>query len=58
MTVVFAGVSREEMDFRANLSAIKANNAEMLFFGGMYGQGGPLLVQLRQSGSQIPFPLW
>jgi branched-chain amino acid transport system substrate-binding protein len=53
--VVFDGVSREEMDFRANISAIKANDADLLFFGGMYGQGGPLLVQLRQSGSKIPF---
>ncbi len=54
-TVAYAGIAREEMDFRANLSAIKAAKADLLFWGGMYGQGGPLLVQLRQSGSSIPF---
>ena len=54
-TVVYAGTAREEMDFRANLSAVKAAQADALFWGGMYGQGGPLLVQLRQSGSSIPF---
>jgi branched-chain amino acid transport system substrate-binding protein len=53
--VFFAGLSGEEMDFRANLSAIEKTGAQALFWGGMYGQASALLLQLRDSGSNIPF---
>ncbi|MDX6766503.1 MAG: branched-chain amino acid ABC transporter substrate-binding protein [Candidatus Methylacidiphilales bacterium] len=51
----FAGISGEEMDFRATLSAVRASGAQAVFWGGMYGQAGPLLVQLRDGGSDMPF---
>lgn len=53
--VLFSGISSEEMDFRANLSAIEKTGAEAVFWGGMYGQAAPLLTQLRDSGKNIPF---
>ncbi|MBV9464089.1 MAG: branched-chain amino acid ABC transporter substrate-binding protein, partial [Verrucomicrobiae bacterium] len=52
---VFQGVGGEEMDFRANVSNIKSSGAQAIFWGGMYGQAGPLFVQLRQAGLTIPF---
>ena len=51
----FQGIGQDERDFRANLSVIKGSGAEGFFWGGMYGQGGPLLVQMRQEGMNIPF---
>jgi branched-chain amino acid transport system substrate-binding protein len=53
--VVFDGVGETELDFRANISAIKNSGAQALFWGGMYGQAAPLLVQLRQAGLPLPF---
>jgi branched-chain amino acid transport system substrate-binding protein len=53
--VIFQGIGQDERDFRANLSVIKGSGAEAFFWGGMYGQGGPLLVQMRQEGMAIPF---
>jgi branched-chain amino acid transport system substrate-binding protein len=53
--VLFSGLNGEEMDFRASISAIEDSGAEALFWGGMYGQAAPLIVQLRDSGSEIPF---
>jgi branched-chain amino acid transport system substrate-binding protein len=52
---IFQGIGQDERDFRANISVIKGSGAEAFFWGGMYGQGGPLLVQLRQEGLTIPF---
>ena len=52
---IFQGIGQDERDFRANISVIQGSGAEAFFWGGMYGQGGPLLVQMRQSGLTIPF---
>ncbi len=52
--VLFDGVAEQELDFRANIAAMKAKGAEALFWGGMYDQGGPLVVQMRQDGFNIP----
>lgn len=53
--VMFQGIGKDEKDFRANIDVIKGSGAQALFWGGMYGQGGPLFVQLRQAGLNIPF---
>ncbi len=53
--IVFDGMSSTELDFRANIAAIKASGAEGIFWGGMYSQAGPLFNQLRQAGLEIPF---
>ena len=52
---MFQGIGQDERDFRSNISVLKGSGAEGFFWGGMYGQGGPLCVQLRQAGLNIPF---
>jgi branched-chain amino acid transport system substrate-binding protein len=52
--VYYAGVPKEELDFRAVISAIKESKPDVWFFGGIYDQGGPLLNQARQSGLTAP----
>jgi branched-chain amino acid transport system substrate-binding protein len=52
---MFQGIGEDETDFRANLSVVQGSGAEGFFWGGMYGQGGPLCVQMRQGGLTIPF---
>jgi branched-chain amino acid transport system substrate-binding protein len=37
-------------DFSAILTKIKASNPDIVFYGGMYSQGGPLVRQMRQLG--------
>jgi len=53
--VVFDGIGQDDNDFSANVSKIKGSGAQAFFWGGMYGQGGPLCVKMRQSGVNIPF---
>jgi branched-chain amino acid transport system substrate-binding protein len=55
MVVMFQGIGENERDFRANISVVKGSGAEGFFWGGMYSQGGPLCIQLRQAGLNIPF---
>ena len=52
---MFQGIGQDENDFSANLSVIQGSGAEGFFWGGMYGQGGPLCVKMRQAGVNIPF---
>ena len=52
---VFQGIGTDENDFSANISVIQGSGAEGFFWGGMYGQGGPLCVKMRQAGVNIPF---
>jgi branched-chain amino acid transport system substrate-binding protein len=53
--VMFQGLGKDEKDFRANIDVIKGSGAQALFWGGMYGQGGPLYEQMHQAGVAIPF---
>ena len=52
---MFQGIGVDENDFGANISVIQGSGAEGFFWGGMYGQGGPLCVKMRQAGVNIPF---
>jgi branched-chain amino acid transport system substrate-binding protein len=52
---MFQGIGKDDRDFRANIAVVQGSGAEAFVWGGMYGQGGPLLVQLRQAGLTIPF---
>jgi ABC-type branched-subunit amino acid transport system substrate-binding protein len=53
---MFQGIGTDDdRDFSANISVIQGSGAEGFFWGGMYGQGGPLCVQMRQAGLNIPF---
>jgi branched-chain amino acid transport system substrate-binding protein len=53
--VKFEGIGKDEKDFRANIDVIKGSGAQALFWGGMYGQGGPLYEQMHEAGLTIPF---
>jgi branched-chain amino acid transport system substrate-binding protein len=53
--VYYGGVSADEMDFRAVISAMRAGNPELLYFGGIYNQAGPLLIQARNAGLDVKF---
>jgi branched-chain amino acid transport system substrate-binding protein len=53
--VMFQGIDKNEHDFRANLAVVQGSGAEALVWGGMYNQGGPLCVQLRETGLTFPF---
>jgi branched-chain amino acid transport system substrate-binding protein len=53
--VLFQGVGEDESDFRANISVIQGSGAQGFFWGGMYSQGGPMFVQMRQAGVNTPF---
>ncbi len=52
---MFQGIGTDENDFSSNISVIQSSGAEGFFWGGMYGQGGPLCVKMRQAGVNIPF---
>lgn len=52
--VYYAGVPKEELDFRAVISAIRRTKPDLWYFGGVYDQGGPLLKQARQAGLTAP----
>jgi branched-chain amino acid transport system substrate-binding protein len=53
--VMFQGIGKDDLDFRSNISVLKDSGAEAFVWGGMYNQGGPLFVQLRQAGLTLPF---
>ena len=53
--VMFQGIGKDDRDFRANIAVVKGSGADAFVWGGMYGQGGPLFVQLREAGLAIPF---
>ncbi|WP_213309171.1 branched-chain amino acid ABC transporter substrate-binding protein [Paraburkholderia sacchari] len=42
-------------DFRGVLTAVKASNPDMVFYGGMDAQGGPMLKQMEQLGMTSKF---
>ena len=42
-------------DFKAILTKIKSTKAELVFFGGMDAQGGPMLKQIKQLGINAKF---
>jgi branched-chain amino acid transport system substrate-binding protein len=48
-------VGQGDFDFRANIAKAHGAGAEALVWGGMYKGGGPLVVQMRQGGWNIPF---
>ncbi|GGI71686.1 branched-chain amino acid ABC transporter substrate-binding protein [Deinococcus wulumuqiensis] len=48
------GVAAEERDFTAIITKIQALKPDAIYFGGLYGQGGPLAQQLRAKGIQTP----
>jgi branched-chain amino acid transport system substrate-binding protein len=53
--VMFQGIDANDLDFRSSIAVAQGSGAQALFWGGMYKGGGPLCVQMRQAGLDIPF---
>lgn len=53
--VLYEGLTRGEKDFNALVTKIKQMKADAIYFGGLHTEAGPLVRQLREQGSKIPF---
>lgn len=53
--VLYEGLTRGEKDFNALVTKIKAAEADVVYFGGLYSEAGTLLRQLREQGSKAVF---
>src|SRR5712671_4978629 len=53
--VLFEGVNKDDKDFSALVSKIKATNADLVYWGGLHDTGGLILRQLRAQGVRAPF---
>lgn len=53
--VLYEGLTRGEKDFNALVTKIKQLKAQAVYFGGLHTEAGPLVRQLREQGSDIPF---
>jgi branched-chain amino acid transport system substrate-binding protein len=50
--VLFEGVNTGEKDYSAVVSKIKQSGADLVFFGGLYTEGGLIVRQMRDQGVQ------
>jgi branched-chain amino acid transport system substrate-binding protein len=53
--VYYGGFPKEDYDFRAIITAMKEKQPELVYFGGIYNQAGPLVVQMKQGGLHAKF---
>lgn len=53
--VLYEGLTRGEKDFNALVTKIRALNPDVVYFGGLHSEAGPLLRQLREQGSDAWF---
>lgn len=53
--VLYEGLTRGEKDFNALVTKIKQVKADAVYFGGLHTEAGPLVRQLREQGSDMPF---
>ncbi|WP_075980710.1 branched-chain amino acid ABC transporter substrate-binding protein [Bacillus massilinigeriensis] len=51
----FEGITIGEKDFNGVLNQILSKKPELVYFGGMYSEGGLLIKQARDKGIDIPF---
>jgi branched-chain amino acid transport system substrate-binding protein len=52
---MFQDVDPKDFDFHTSVTVAQSAGAEAVVWGGMYKGGGPLVVQMRQAGLNIPF---
>jgi branched-chain amino acid transport system substrate-binding protein len=52
--VLYEGVNKDDKDFSALVSKIKASNADLIYWGGLHDTGGLILRQLRAQGVRAP----
>src|SRR5499433_190581 len=53
--VLFEGVNKDDKDFSALVSKVKAANADLVDWGGLHDTGGLILRQLRDQGVKAQF---
>src|SRR5947208_114675 len=53
--VLFEGVNKDDKDFSALVSKIKATNPDLVYWGGRHDTGGLIVRQLRAHGVRAPF---
>lgn len=52
---LFEGLTRGEKDFNALVTKIKGASADVVYFGGLHSEAGPLLRQMRDQGVKASF---
>ncbi|MBI5050385.1 MAG: branched-chain amino acid ABC transporter substrate-binding protein [Nitrospirae bacterium] len=53
--VYYGGIVQGDKDFKTVLTVIKTKQPELIFFGGIYPEGGLLVKQAREIGLKTPF---
>jgi branched-chain amino acid transport system substrate-binding protein len=53
--VMFEGVNKDDKDFTALVSKVKAANPDLIYWGGLHDTGGLILRQMRDQGVKAPF---
>ncbi|UCJ18450.1 branched-chain amino acid ABC transporter substrate-binding protein [Pseudomonas sp. MM211] len=53
--VMYEGLTRGEKDFNALVTKIRASGAEVVYFGGLHAEAGPLVRQMREQGVTAKF---
>ncbi len=53
--VLYEGLTRGEKDFNAVVTKIRASGAEVVYFGGLHPEAGPLVRQMREQGLTAVF---
>jgi branched-chain amino acid transport system substrate-binding protein len=52
--VLYEGVNKDDKDFSALISKIKASGADLVYWGGLHDTGGLILRQMRDQGVRAP----
>jgi branched-chain amino acid transport system substrate-binding protein len=53
--VAFEGITKGEKDYSPVVTKVKAANPDLVFFGGIYTEGGLLIKQFKAVGGTAPF---
>lgn len=53
--VLYEGLTRGEKDFNALVTKLRAANVEVVYFGGLHSEAGPLIRQMREQGLEAKF---
>lgn len=53
--VYYGGIMQGDKDFKSVLTVIKNTDPELIYFGGIYPEGGLLVKQAREIGLTVPF---
>lgn len=53
--VYYGGIIQGDKDFKTVLTSIKEKSPELIYFGGIYPEGGLLVKQAKELGINVPF---